>query len=1464
MNLHMPQDDMSEIELREIAAIPYNIISPGISKPIIGILQDSMVGCTSFTQQHIQFDIKHAMNLLVTQKHLDLDIFQKNTSLTNFEILTQIMPPITLKYKTTAYGVYDYDKQLAENNGILEIIQGKYIRGQLVKKCLNDKSKGILHRIYNDCGASACVDFIDNLQFIINEYMKTAGYSVGISDLIWNANTQQQIEDTLNETKLKVISIINETHLGIFKNESTKTNIEFMEQEIFNAFNKASSTTEKITQKTLGIENRFVFMGEGLSGSKGSKINLSQMIASCGQQSVFNGRIPYGYDNRCLPHFKKFDDTAAARGFVENSYISGLNPSELFFHAVTGRIGLIDTAVKSVTWDTQVVLIENGRAIHTNIGLWIDNKLDDIATKDNIQKYKERNLELLHVPNRTVYIPTTDEHGTVTWGECTAVTRHDPGTRLYRVRTLGGREVTVTESKSLLVWNNTEQCLREIETPKIVVGDMLPVTRHLPAPPIIQDFVSLENYFPDITATYEPFQAQFNLSKENGMFIGLFLAEGNVFNSQISICNNHESIRNFVKQWFDRHNIHWNEHTHSNSANGTSTSVSGNCAVLAQFLNHWVGSGAKNKYVPSEAFVSPEDFIIGLLNGYFSGDGHVSSNSVEASSASKRLIEGINMLCSRLEIFGKVSVSQLKRNNFNTVNIQPAHRLSIRAQWLHAFAERIELLHPEKAAKLHNATQRNRNIHRNFPTHHDVVLDKIVAIDVLGVEDNPKMYDLTIPSTLNFGLANGLQVRDTSETGYIQRRLIKAMEDIMIEFDMTVRNHKKKIVQFNYGGDSIDTTKIESHRIDFMSKTIEEIYSHFYFAESKEEKHILKQIFTGEAFTQFQKKSHKESFKNNIQPIIQNLLDQRHDIAKNVMRNEFNEDETVGTPVHFEHAINFIVTQAGITVNTVVDITPLEILNKTSEYYKKITSLRYVIHNDLFEVLYFYYLSPKHLILKHHINRTTLLVLLEYIFLMYKKALVQPGEMVGIVSAQSVGEPTTQATLNTFHNAGVASRTNVTTGLTRIQEVLKLSESPSKPVMIVFLNPCDQDNMDTANKLIKDMEYVVLQDVVSNIGVYFDPDESNTVITEDNILIKQYRKFEELIGDCMGTSNPTLSQNSKSNKWVVRLKLNIRKMLDKNITMDDIYYVIKNGYNDIVSCVYSDYNDENLIFRMNINMVSLRSKKKTKNMPLNSSDDIYLLKQFQDTLLTTTVLKGIKNIKKVIPRKITNSITYADGKFQRKEIWVLDTVGSNLRQVLAMKNIDSTRTIGNDFHEINRILGIEAARQVILDELSLAFSSSGGAPPYHHMALLVDRMTYNSKFTQIYRHGINNDNIGPLAKASFEETPQMFINAAVYGELDEMRGVSGNIMCGQEPYMGTNLSQIFLDTTQMQNVSNTAVAKCIEIEDSILQEFHNLDSLEFDKNKHSYCNQQNMEIQKSFQTQNQHTIIDDEDFHIDI
>ena len=204
--------------------------------------------------------------------------------------------------------------------------------------------------------------------------------------------------------------------------------------------------------------------------------------------------------------------------------------------------------------------------------------------------------------------------------------------------------------------------------------------------------------------------------------------------------------------------------------------------------------------------------------------------------------------------------------------------------------------------------------------------------------------------------------------------------------------------------------------------------------------------------------------------------------------------------------------------------------------------------------------------------------------------------------------------------------------------------------------------------------------------------------------------------------------------------------------------------------------------------------------PLDQQDEIYMLKNFQDQLLDNLILRGIKNIDRVIPRKILNSLIEEDGAYVKKETWVLDTVGTNLMDILALDYIDVNRTMTNDIQEIYRVLGIEAARQSILNEISEAFDST--YINYHHLTVLCDRMTCNdgNGMVSIFRHGINNDNIGPIAKASFEETPEMFLKAARHAELDTMRGVSANVMCGQEGYFGTSAFQLVLDMDKLHNI----------------------------------------------------------------
>ena len=131
--------------------------------------------------------------------------------------------------------------------------------------------------------------------------------------------------------------------------------------------------------------------------------------------------------------------------------------------------------------------------------------------------------------------------------------------------------------------------------------------------------------------------------------------------------------------------------------------------------------------------------------------------------------------------------------------------------------------------------------------------------------------------------------------------------------------------------------------------------------------------------------------------------------------------------------------------------------------------------------------------------------------------------------------------------------------------------------------------------------------------------------------------------------------------------------------------------------------------------------------------------------------------------------------------------------MLSLDFIDVTKTISNDIQEVYKTFGIEAARNAIFQELTEVIEFDSTYINYHHLSMLCDRMTYNSKMTSIFRHGINNDDIGPLAKASFEETPEMFLKAARHAELDAMRGVSANVMCGQQGFFGTSAFQVLAD-----------------------------------------------------------------------
>ena len=392
MNMHMPQNVLAETELKHLTPIPYQMISPGGNSPIIGIYQDSLLGSYRFTRPDLNFTPRDAMNILMMFKHVDPSKFNiVNGKITNYDILSQILPPMTLVGKTK---LFQDDEDYHTSNNVLEIRDGKYIRGQLEKKVIGSTTKGILHRICNDFGNMQSSNFVDDLQNIITEYMKSSSFSVGISDLIADKKTQDNIIHAITTQKQEVQSIIEKVHLGTFENNTSNTNKNEFELNINNVLNKATEQAGKIGRNSLSKNNRFLMIVN--CGSKGSLINISQMISCLGQTNVDGKRIPYGFDDRTLPHFSKFDDSPSARGFIENSYISGLTAPELFFHAMGGRIGLIDTAVKTsqtgyiqrrLIKGLEDIKVEYDMTIRNNMGKIIQFKYGD----DNFDSTKTEN-----------------------------------------------------------------------------------------------------------------------------------------------------------------------------------------------------------------------------------------------------------------------------------------------------------------------------------------------------------------------------------------------------------------------------------------------------------------------------------------------------------------------------------------------------------------------------------------------------------------------------------------------------------------------------------------------------------------------------------------------------------------------------------------------------------------------------------------------------------------------------------------------------------------------------------------------------------------------------------------------------------------------------------------------------------------------------------------------------------------
>jgi len=1443
MNMHLPQTVQTMTELKDLAYIPYMIISQKDGIPIIGMVQDVLLGAYRISDDSVKIDPKTVANLQMVNSMFDGNFsIPSNGFYTGKEVYSMILPP-NMNTKVKKF----------------EVINSKIKSGKLDKHSFKSLSSGLIPVIYHDYGASACRNFLDNTQRLICRWLMLDGFSVGLSDLMMDKDSKESVKEAIKAKKEEAIQLLDKFRNRKIVNDTIYDNESFIENKLINILNQLNKNVEEICTDTLKDDtNRMINMVN--SGSKGKSSNVTQIMGCVAQIKVEGKRIPYGFTGRTLPHYCKYDDGPEARGFVENGFIEGLTPQEVFFHAMGGREGLIDTAVKSVTGDTPIIIIENGETKYINIGEWIDSKIDNPDNKTNIEYYgpDQANMELLKL-NEKVFIPTCDEDGKTTWSILTTVTRHDPGEILHKINTRSGREVIVTSSKSMLVLRDNKYI--EVSPKDMKVGDIVPTILDMPKPPIEISYIEMNKYFPkneyiygtdfhkakqlmenamegrskippkwwennngkEFTLPYQskarfqrvnsgrsnieniktgcfyPYGASrehghmpeyFKLNYENGIFIGLYLADGCTHwdSGTISITKEEQGVKDFVKKWFSNQGFKYQERIRETPL-GKITQLNGYTRYYCEFFDKIMGHGASYKHIPSFAYTAPDEFVIGLLNGYFSGDGSVNKNTISASSASKELMTGIMHLCSRFGIFGKISTHQMSENNLGTENIKPSYRINISAQWFVKFRDTVSpLINNLKQVKLNDVVINND--HRYYKPFNNTIMDKIISIEPINPEEKyKKVYDVTVPDTLNFNIANNLTLRDTSDTGYIERRLVKSMEDTKVYYDFTVRNATGVIVQFLYGEDGFDGSKVEKQDIPIMEMTTFEMVENYLLRKEDElNVYLLKDAMKNINFTKLNK-------------LFDDIITDRNEIITNVFNGYMKE--FILHPIPFKRILldaKSKLENANIKRRK-SDLNPNYILDKLD--WIKTNLILGESSSLFFRFLVNTYLNPKQIIVHYGFMKSIFDYVIDRITKYFKQSIAHPGEMVGIVAAQTIGEIGTQMTLDSFHVSGTDAAVNATSGVPRLKELLSVSKNIKTPTVFIHLkddiSKTDPTNTEITSKekkhaIVKNVknniEVIRLCDVVYKSEIYWD-DNTLTGIDDDKEFVSIYNLF----------SNDLPNKS----KLVLRLLIDKEKMIMYDLKMIDLYTQIYNNYNKYINCIYSDDNAEQLIMRINLDiespyLVTL----------CNTEDHITILKAIEYNLIYNMLIKGIKGIKKVSLKETTQQEYDIDENcFKKISRWSLNTDGTNMKMLFRDINIVYEKTFSNDIREIYNTLGIEAARKALIIELDSVIGE--GTINYRHISLLVDTMTNRGQLMSIDRHGINRSDVGPLAKCSFEETTDMLVNASIFSEYDQLNGVSANVMLGHKAPCGTGDFDVIIDEDKYIDIMKNVIIQKNEI-----------------------------------------------------
>ncbi len=357
MNLHVLQSDEARAEARILMQVQENILSPRYGGPIIGAIHDHITGAYFLTHGNPRFGRAEAMNILFKLGNpgdkMGIEIpapFVDDNGAeywTGKQLFSVVLPDdFNTTFKANICQSCDRcQKDQCPYDAYVKIRDGKLLCGTIDVKAIGNSKGKILDRIARDYGSDRAALFINQVTRLALGAIMNHGFSTGIGDEDIPEEAALQIANNTQDCIDKVSELVQSYRDGTLEQMPGRSLRETLEVSVMKTLGEARDGAGKIAGKHLGMSNPAVIMAK--AGARGSMLNLSQMAGCVGQQAVRGERLSRGYWGRTLPHFQKGDLGAYARGFCSNSYKSGLSPTEFFFHAMGGREGLVDTAVRT-------------------------------------------------------------------------------------------------------------------------------------------------------------------------------------------------------------------------------------------------------------------------------------------------------------------------------------------------------------------------------------------------------------------------------------------------------------------------------------------------------------------------------------------------------------------------------------------------------------------------------------------------------------------------------------------------------------------------------------------------------------------------------------------------------------------------------------------------------------------------------------------------------------------------------------------------------------------------------------------------------------------------------------------------------------------------------------------------------------------------------------------------------------